>query len=76
MKSEKKIGAEIGMGYCPIVLQKERILYCNTVIVLQESVLQPCNCIARDRREGCGIVLQDGCSWLRTVLQYSYCIAT
>ena len=36
MKNEKnKICAEIGMGYCPIVLQKEMKLYCNTVIVLQ-----------------------------------------
>ena len=47
------------MGYCPIVLQKERILYCNTVIVLQRRRLEGwklyCNtadCIARM------------CSWL------------
>ena len=47
------------MGYCPIVLQKERILYCNTFIVLQRRRLERwklyCNtedCIARM------------CSWL------------
>ena len=34
-KRKKNVGAEIGMGYCPSVLQKERILYCNTINVLQ-----------------------------------------
>ena len=47
MKNEKKSGAQIGMGYCPIVLQKERKLYCNTVIVLQRKRLEENgNCIA------------------------------
>ena len=29
---KKNVGAEIGMGYCSSVLQKERILYCNTIM--------------------------------------------
>ena len=48
-KREKKICAEIGTGYCPIVLQKEMKLYCNTVIVLQRFRLGGfgrMNCIA------------------------------
>ena len=53
-KRKKKICAEIGMGYCPIVLQKEMKLYCNTTIVLQGRRLEGwkfyCNtadCIAK-----------------------------
>ena len=34
-ETKKNVGVEIGMGYCPIVLQKERILYCNIINVLQ-----------------------------------------
>ena len=57
MKNEKKKKncAEIGMGYCPIVLQKERKLYCNTVIVLQRRGLRVGNFIAIQQ-----IVLQGG----------------
>ena len=51
---KKKICAEIGMGYCPIVLQKEMKLYCNTAIVLQGRRLEgwkfycnTANCIAK-----------------------------
>ena len=58
----------------------EKKLYCNTgncIAVRHQgwagSVLQYTGLYCRE--EGCGIVLQDGCSWLRTVLQYSllYC---
>ena len=51
-------------------------LYCNTrncIAVRHQgwagSVLQYTGLYCRE--EGYGIVLQDGCSWLRTVLQYS-----
>ena len=44
---KKKIGGQNRLGYCPIVLQRGRILCCNTVIVLKrfrlgglKSVLQ------------------------------------
>ena len=33
--NEKKNGVQNRLGYCPIVLQRGRILCCNTVIVLQ-----------------------------------------
>ena len=74
------------MGYCPIVLQKEMKLYCNTVIVLQRRRLEGwkfyCNiadCIARMCSWLGGIVLQEGQLYCNrgslaaegTVLQYS-----
>ena len=36
-KNEKKkmLVQKFGRGYCPIVLQKERVLYCNTSSILQ-----------------------------------------
>ena len=74
------------MGYCPIVLQKEMKLYCNTVIVLQRRRLEGwkfyCNTadsIARMCSWLGGIVLQEGQLYCNrgnlaaegTVLQYS-----
>ena len=34
-KEKKNLVQKFGMGYCRIVLQKERVLYCNTISVLQ-----------------------------------------
>ena len=74
------------MGYCPIVLQKEMKLYCNTAIVLQRRRLEGwkfyCNtadCIARICSWLGGIVLQEGQLYCNrgslaaegTLLQYS-----
>ena len=72
MKNEKKIGAEIGMGYCPIVLQKGK-----------EIVLQYSHCIAEKKAGGewklyCNtgncIAVRHLC-WAGSVLQYTglYC---
>ena len=75
MKNEKKKRVQIWKGYCPNRIVRARILYCNTVIVLQRRRLEGwklyCNtadCIARV------------CNWLEktnlycrgsSVLQYS-----
>ena len=58
------------MGYCPIVLHKEMILYCNTINVSKVGKAgRNGNCIARSG----WIVLQPGG---KTVLQRLHCIAT
>ena len=59
------------MGYCPIVLQKERKLYCNTVIVLQRRGLRVGNFIAIQQ-----IVLQGGVvGWEELYCKRGNCIA-
>ena len=81
-RNEKKnVGAEIGLGYCPIILQKGKdfVLQYNQCIakwkglsrlgiVLQESVLQH-----KDIGFSCISIQWDG--WAGSVLQYTglYC---
>ena len=59
-KKKKKIGAGTDLGYCPIVLWKKKILYCNLRFVLQEEgwlherVSQYKNCIVTGAAGGLG----------------------
>ena len=70
---KKNVVVQNRLGYCPIVLQKGRILCCNTVIVLQRFMLVGLGTVLQYTKVYCKLA---GLVWAGCVLQYTKCIVT